>query len=321
MDGVIFGDKWIPSMQAFIGEPLVPWEREVIVSALIQDDSSGHALFFCVAIKHLWKNTSFAQVLRGNSHTDTLELCLWLKDQFSKTEFEEVAIHTWAVWKEKQKYLHGDRKKSLADNVSWSYEILSDFKKARTKEKIEDASNKSNPERLWNPPRLRTLKLNVDASVDEDRHHFSIGGALRDKQGRLFLVFGKQINQPISVVHGEFLAIREGIILLHDKGFTDVRVAIDSLLAVQAVTTIRDHISYTGQCAADIRERMSEFGISELIHVRSTTNNIAHDIARFVKISLRTFINCHLLQMARIEIPSIQILAAAIIRTYVLDSY
>ncbi|XP_075475208.1 uncharacterized protein LOC142505947 [Primulina tabacum] len=81
-------------------------------------DSSGHALFFCAAIKHLWKNTSFAQVLRGNSQADTLELCLWLKDQFSKTEFEEFAIHTWAVWKEKQKYLHGDKEKLSADNVS-----------------------------------------------------------------------------------------------------------------------------------------------------------------------------------------------------------
>ncbi|XP_073045488.1 uncharacterized protein [Primulina eburnea] len=229
----------------------------------------------------MWKNTSFARVLRGNSQANTLELCLWLKDRFSKTEFEEFAIHTCAVWKEKQKYFHGDKEKPLADNVSWGYAILSDFKKARTKEKIEDASKKSNPERIWNPPRLRTLKLNVDAAVDDNRHHFSIGGALRDKQGRPLLAFGKQINQPISVVHGELLAIRECIILMHDKGFTDVQVATDSLLIVQAVTTTRDDIGYTSLCATDIRERMSEYEISELIHVRRTTNNVAHSIARF----------------------------------------
>ncbi|XP_073024373.1 uncharacterized protein [Primulina eburnea] len=180
--------------------------------------------------------------------------------------------------------------KPTADNVSWSCAILSDFKRARIKEKIEDSSKKSNPERIWNPPRLSTLKLNVDAAVDEVRHHFSIDGVLRDKQGRLLLVFGKQINQPISVVHGELLAIREGIILLHDKGFTDVQVATNSSLAVQAVTTTRDDIGYTGLCATDIRERTSEYGMSELIHVRRSANSVAHSIARFAFDSLSPFV-------------------------------
>lgn len=96
------------------------------------------------------------------------------------------------------------------------------------------------------------FKANVDAAVIEDKHQYSIDGAVRDNQGRLLLVFGKQITQPISVVHGELLAIREGIILLYDRGFTDVQVATDFLLALQAVTTNQEDLGYTGLCAAEI---------------------------------------------------------------------
>lgn len=62
---------------------------------------------------------------------------------------------------------------------------------------------------VWKPPSSCTFKLNVDVAVNENRQQFSIGGTVRDNQGHLLLAFGKHINQPISVVHGELMAIRE----------------------------------------------------------------------------------------------------------------
>ncbi|XP_073031163.1 uncharacterized protein [Primulina eburnea] len=172
-------------------------------------------------------------------------------------------------------------KKPLAENVSWSSVILPNFQKARAKEKIVEATPRNKSEKVWKPPVSCTLKLNVDAAMNEDRHQFGIGGAVRDNQGRLLLAFGKQINQPISVVHGELLAIRESIILLYDRGFSDVQVATDSQLAVLAVTTNQDDLGYNGICAADIRERLKTPVISEIIHVRSSANKVAHNLARF----------------------------------------
>lgn len=96
-------------------------------------DSTFHALFFCAAIKQLWKSSPFAQVLRAAVQYCTLDLCLWLKDQLSKSEFEDYAIHMWAVWREKQNFLHIDKMKPLEANVSWSSVILPDFHKARDK--------------------------------------------------------------------------------------------------------------------------------------------------------------------------------------------
>ncbi|XP_075492375.1 uncharacterized protein LOC142530426 [Primulina tabacum] len=253
-------------------------------------NSTLNDLFFCAAIKHLWKNTSFAPVLRGANQSCTLETCLWLKAHLSKSDFEDLALHTWAAWREKQNFLHSDKKKSLATNVSWSLAILPDFCKARAKDKISEALSRENPERIWTPPSSCALKLNVDASVNEERQQFSIGGVVRDNQGRLLLAFGKQINQPLSVEHGELLAIREGIILLYEKGFTDVQVISDYLLAVQAVTKYQDDIGYIGLCAADIKERLMKPVISECMHVCRSSNKVAHNIARFALSSPSPFV-------------------------------
>ncbi|XP_075515867.1 uncharacterized protein LOC142550678 [Primulina tabacum] len=95
--------------------------------------------------------------------------------------------------------------------------MLCDFRRARKKEKIAIQDELVNPKKKWMPPGSCNLKMNVDASVNKDKNHYSVGGVVRDSQGRLLLAFEKQINQPISVVHGEILAIWEGSKLLYEK--------------------------------------------------------------------------------------------------------
>ncbi|XP_075489609.1 uncharacterized protein LOC142528443 [Primulina tabacum] len=165
-----------------------------------------------------------------------MEICIWLKYQMPEDEFEYLAIHTWAIWREKRKFLHGDNRKPMIENIPWSSAMLSEFQKVRMMETISCQSERGSQEKTWKPPRSSTPRLNVDAVVNEDQNQYSVGEVVRDTQGRLFLAFGKQINQPISVVHGELLAIREDIKLFYEKCFQNVQVASGSFLAVQAVT-------------------------------------------------------------------------------------
>lgn len=121
----------------------------------------------------------------------------------------------------------------------------------------------------------------MNVIVNEDRHEYSISGAVRDTQCQFLLAFGKQINKPISVVHGEILAILEGINLLYEKEFRDVQVGTDSLLTMQTITTKHEDLSYIVFCAVEVRDRMTKPVASELIHVHSSANKVVHDIARF----------------------------------------
>ncbi|XP_075473415.1 uncharacterized protein LOC142504432 [Primulina tabacum] len=84
-------------------------------------DSTCHALFFCAAIKHLWKNSPFAHILKGAIQTSSLEICMWLKIHLSKEEFENI--------------------------VFWSSAMICDFIKAQKKENIVIQAELGNPEK------------------------------------------------------------------------------------------------------------------------------------------------------------------------------
>ncbi|XP_073138603.1 uncharacterized protein [Henckelia pumila] len=81
-------------------------------------DSTCHALFFCPAINHWWSKSNFVSQFKVAKRASTMELFLWMQTQLSKTEFEEFAILAWAVWKEKQNFLHGDRSKPLMAQIT-----------------------------------------------------------------------------------------------------------------------------------------------------------------------------------------------------------
>ncbi|XP_073133795.1 uncharacterized protein [Henckelia pumila] len=130
-------------------------------------------------------------------------------------------------------------------------------------------------------PKLGTLNLNVDASINEELNQYIIVGVVRDDQSRLLLTFGKQITKPLSVVHGELLAIKEGVNLLYEKKFNDVQVESDSLLAMQTVTTKMVNLGYVGLCATETRLRIQQPKITKVIHVRRSVNRVAHCIAHF----------------------------------------
>lgn len=136
---------------------------------------------------------------------------MWMKEQLSKVDFESFAMHTWAVWRTRHNYIHSDKRNPMTMDIGWCATFLHDFRKARISKLLPMVLERGRPEMNWKPPSSSSLKFNIDAKVNKDMHLYSIGGVVRDKQGGLLLAFGKQINQPISVVHGELLAIREGI--------------------------------------------------------------------------------------------------------------
>ncbi|XP_073286144.1 uncharacterized protein, partial [Primulina huaijiensis] len=190
-------------------------------------------------------------------HQSTLMLQSWWTFMWGlsippKVEFEKFAIQTWAIWKERQNLIHDDSRTSMAVDVSWSLTFLTDFQKAKALHQQTVSAHSVMDDRRWMAPDAGTFKLNVDACVNDNSSQYSIAGVLRDCQGRLLLAFGKQIAQPLSVAHGELLAIREGVKLVYEKNFRDVLVVSDSVLAVQAVNAIQDDLGYVGACASDI---------------------------------------------------------------------
>lgn len=253
-------------------------------------DTTCHSLFYCSAIRHLWKETRFAPLLKAATGVYILDFCLWMKENLNKSEFEVFAVHTWAVWKVRQAFLHGEKGQLMAPDVSWSSVLLQDFHHANTAISAIGVEKGRTCVHHWLPPPVGSLKMNTDACFNKELNHYSVGGVVRDSQGRLLLAFGKQISQPISVVHGELLAVLVGVKLLYEKNFSNVLVESDSLLAVQAVTATQEDLGYVGVCANEVGKHIRRPIISDFAHVCRLANMVAHNIACFVSSSHPSFV-------------------------------
>lgn len=97
-----------------------------------------------------------------------------MKKNLNKVEFEEFAMLSWAIWKEKQSFLHGDKAKSFVRQISWSEALLEDFRKAKKIGEIMVGQVHEGPEKVWKPPGMNRIKLNVDASINPNSNRYMV---------------------------------------------------------------------------------------------------------------------------------------------------
>lgn len=97
---------------------------------------------------------------------------------------------------------------------------------------------------------------------------FGIAGVIRNAARNLEFAFGEKIFRPYSITDGELQAIREGISISMQKKYDPIEVASDSFLVVQAVTSLKEILGFSGVWVDDIQRLLEHFSNIELFHVR-----------------------------------------------------
>ncbi|XP_075480607.1 uncharacterized protein LOC142521262 [Primulina tabacum] len=315
----IFEDNWVPGLTSKLCIPNETWQNDAKVESLIINgvwDTSailhnfnpfiaekiiqtpllaqhtGDTRFWRFDTKGHYSARDGYRLQRGlfsppgNQSEHSMQK--WWSFIWSLSIPPKFAILSWAVWKERLKILHGNDGLLNERVITWSNTFLTEFQAAKSTARSPPQGRALTSK--WKPPEANDLKMNVDACFNEHLNRYSIGGALRDNQGRLLLAFGKQISKPISVLMGELEAVHAGIKLLYDKHIHDVQVTTDSLLAVQAVTTFKDDISYVGLRASVIKDLVQKPVVSSLTYENRLANNVAHIIALFSSCSHSSFV-------------------------------
>ncbi|XP_073042029.1 uncharacterized protein [Primulina eburnea] len=256
-------------------------------------DSTCHALFWCPIVKRCWKNTVFMVTLKQMHFSELIEIFLRMKDVLIKPDFETFVMRTWAIWQARTRLLHNEGLKSDRVDVEWSESLLRDYQSAQ--ESLNVAPQRSLEPSLarWQRPMEDQRRMEVDAAVNEATDNYSIGGIVRDHAGHILLAFGRKIPKPVSVVHGELVAIQEGLRVIQEQNLTIHDITTDSLLAVQAVTNPEEDFSYTGAIAMDINRSLLGQQKISLRHVRRSANVVAHTLASFAISSQSPFVWDH----------------------------
>lgn len=87
----------------------------------------------------------------------------------------------------------------------------------------------------WTVPDINKVKVNIDAALFKDIHCFSVASIARDHSGDLIEAFSKCRLGSVKPAVAEVIRIREALSWIKRKGWSNVEVETDSLLAVQAV--------------------------------------------------------------------------------------
>ncbi|KAK6132895.1 hypothetical protein DH2020_033375 [Rehmannia glutinosa] len=253
-------------------------------------DTTTHSMFFCPTMKSYWKSSPFGQTLKKARFGSSLELCMWMHNNLTKSEFEKFAIATWLGWKERQKIIHGSVKVSDITVQTEVSTFLYNFQLARKTQRIGGGDGVEKNHGKWARPPPGCLRLEVDACANETKGQFGIGGIVRNDVGKPVLVFGQKIEHAGSVLELELRAIKEGLAKSISANLFPQLVGSDSLLAVQAVTESKDVEGYIATWAASINLLISMIKDCNIFHISRTTNYCAHSIASFASCNSLPFV-------------------------------
>ncbi|KAK6123170.1 hypothetical protein DH2020_043072 [Rehmannia glutinosa] len=154
--------------------------------------------------------------------------------------------------------------------------------------KVTQSSNEK-IEKIWRKPPENMYRLDVDAYCNPLENRCATGGIVRHSDGNTVIAFGGRHEQFDEVVDGELAAIKEGLIQAKSCGIRPLIIFLDSLTAVQTVTTTQEDLSYRGLIIHDISRLITEVGATDIRHFRRVANNVAHRLANFASFSSTSF--------------------------------
>ena len=144
-------------------------------------------LFLCTKAKEVWKRLGIDEIIDRACEVDRageaiLEYLLVLPDQDLRimgyqNVREMIAISAWYLWWERRKLVH---KETTQNATQISMGII-----ALTYNFVNASSSKASMKKGgWHCPPRGFVKLNVDASFEQDMLKGTMGAVLRDDKGR-----------------------------------------------------------------------------------------------------------------------------------------
>ncbi|XP_021812214.1 uncharacterized protein LOC110755348 [Prunus avium] len=104
----------------------------------------------------------------------------------------------------------------------------------------------------WVRPPLHTFMLNCDGALDREGERRGLGGCCRDNAGRFICGFATFSPPVLNVLGTELVALREGLLMMGFKGYTQFLLATDSKEAVAMLKGALEWRSNLGNVVEDI---------------------------------------------------------------------
>ncbi|KAF4388887.1 hypothetical protein G4B88_029197 [Cannabis sativa] len=131
------------------------------------------------------------------------------------------------------------------------------------------------------PPPQETFKLNVDASICQEKKIMGIGGIIRDSNGLVIAAILKLIHGLWSVTEIEAKVVSACLHWASDLGISIHQLETDSLIVANYTNNYHDQPSRHNDSICDINYQLTFFLGASLNHISCYSNVVAHGLVRF----------------------------------------
>ncbi|KAL5779809.1 hypothetical protein ACOSQ2_010546 [Xanthoceras sorbifolium] len=182
------------------------------LSNLLKVETVEHALLWCSGLDDIWVNSQFEVLLRNFNRMKCFDLLRWVFSKSSRADFD------------------------LLDHAGF---YLAEFQNTLASVSPLVPRPVCSGSVGWSPPPCGSLKLNCDAAVRIDKNFIGVGAAIRDSSGHVVVASSHLLSGFFSPEIGEFLALREGLLLASHHSLQVVGVS-----SCQAISRSRNGLAH-----------------------------------------------------------------------------
>ena len=251
-------------------------------------EDTKHLLFLCQKAKEVWEKLGLHEAIKKACAVDrageaVLEFLIFMPEHELSTVGiqnvrELIAITAWYLWWERRSLVHQGKTQD-------AYQISMGARAITTNYVIAQSSKATNKIEGWTRPPLGFVKLNVDASFDQDMLRGTAGAVLRDDKGRFIVGGNWKMDWCADVLTAEAMALRFGLLLAQKAGSNRLVVNSDNM---EVIDTMKNGGHTAGAAAAvfdDCYFMACDFPLVRFEHCNRKANKVAHEIARVAKFS------------------------------------
>ncbi|KAL3820475.1 hypothetical protein ACJIZ3_006380 [Penstemon smallii] len=243
-------------------------------------ESTMHCIVNCNYARQCWALSGLAfSCYWCNSH----DFKDWFRHLSSKLDAFELGFATtlaWWIWFSRNKLLWERKDFEPADVVLFARKFYDGFKEAFPISSFSPSTRPINPN--WNPPPPGTIKINVDAAVDEAKGSVGLGIVARDHEGAVLGWSSEKCDAFWDPLTAESIALLRGLELSIAKGWRHVILEGDCVLAVNGVLHhhSNNYFHPLGHIFEDIKLLAGNLDSFVCSHVFRENNSVAHALAK-----------------------------------------
>lgn len=240
-------------------------------------EDEHHCLFSCTWTAKIWED--FKMYPKWSPAVELPTKLQWLFVN-TPTELQSLfSIILWNIWKERCRFVledttmppNGDK---IISSSRALYAALATVKEANG----IGAWRQTTTNCTWNPPRPPFSSISVDAAFGDDGQRRS-GLVWRDNSGYVLWTESSTLPSRVDVLHGELLAIRNGLRFAQKRALEYIQIWSDCLNAVNLISAHDNSLHPLHQLALECKILKDAFPVCEILFTRRERNMAAHHVA------------------------------------------